>query len=156
MWIVAIHVTLYSWLSRLLNKVSFECTVGGWDTSQTKFASLSGTYTRSIRGHWPFAGEFVSRRSFESIWASDACVYNCLAHSIFNLTSPKSSAGVFAVNDTAKMVDVTVVNSSSDVVYRSHEFGCQRIPSNQVTPSMLAGFSHTPQCHPSLPESAAC
>ncbi|CAL8467489.1 g7027 [Coccomyxa elongata] len=82
-------------------------------------------------GHTLCEGEFVSRRSFESIWASDACIYNCLAHSIFNLTSPKSSPGVFAVNDTAKVVDVRVVNTSSDVVYIGHEFGCQRIPSNK-------------------------
>ncbi len=44
---------------------------------------------------------------------------------------------MFAVNDTAKLVDVRVVNSSSDVVYIGHEFGCQRIPGNKVSSKSL-------------------
>ncbi len=120
-----------------LDKVPFQAHQVLETPFQSKFTSSILIPIKFISNGWLIAGEFVSRRSFESIWASDACVYNCLAHSIFNLTSPKSSAGVFAVNDTAKVVDVRVVNTSSNVDYMGHDFGCQRIPSNQVSSTSL-------------------
>lgn len=87
----------------------------------------------------------MSKRSFDSVWDSDACIYNCLAHSIFNLTSPKSGAGAFDINSTAKLVDVKVVNSTSSVVDIGPAFGCQRTVQNQVTmlsPAIVA-LSHS-------------
>ena len=77
-------------------------------------------------------GDFVSGRPFDSVWETDACLYNCLAHQIFNVTSPKSGAGTFSINDTAKYVNASVLTSSTSTVYTSKPFGCQLRLAGQV------------------------
>jgi hypothetical protein len=87
------------------------------------------------------AGDFVSKRPFESVWDTDACLYNCLAHQIFNLTSPASGAGAFAINDTAKYVNASVLTSATSTVFIGRDFGCQLRLVNQVWLCMHAGWA---------------
>lgn len=93
----------------------------------------------------------MSKRSFEAVWDSDACVFNCLAHRIFNLTSPKSGVGFFAINSTAEVVDVKVANSTSSVLDIGAPFGCQRHVGSQVVsnPSYFQDVLHTHLLFPS-------
>ena len=80
------------------------------------------------------AGAFVSQRNFDSVWNNDACMFNCLAHTIFNLTNPQQSYGKFAINNASKYVNVSVLDSSTSAVFSGDRFGCQLSLANQVRP----------------------
>ncbi len=78
------------------------------------------------------AGAFTSQRSFDSVWNNDACMFNCLAHEIFNLSDPKHSYGKFDVNSAYKFVNVSVLDSTTSSLFTGDRFGCQLSLVNQV------------------------
>ena len=83
-----------------------------------------------LTGH--AAGEFVSQRPFDSVWNTDICLFDCLVHQIFNLTSPKTSPGKLSINDTARVVNASVLADRTGVAYVGDSFGCQLQLVNQV------------------------
>ncbi len=80
------------------------------------------------------AGAFVSQRNFDSVWNNDACMFNCLAHAIFNRTDPQHSYGKFAINNASKYVNASVLDSSTSAVFAGDRFGCQLSLVNQACP----------------------
>lgn len=76
----------------------------------------------------------MSQRSFDSVWNNDACLYNCLVHTIFNLTDPQHSYGKFAINNPSKYVNVSILVNSTSAVFSGDRFGCQLSLINQVHP----------------------
>ncbi len=89
----------------------------------------------------------MSQRSFNSVWDNDACMFNCLAHTIFNRTDPQHSYGRFAVNNASKYVNASVLDSSTSAIFAGDRFGCQLSLVNQA--SLLASLSlHLWWVHP--------
>ena len=78
------------------------------------------------------AGAFLSQRSFQSVWDNDACMFNCLTHTIFNLTDPQHAYGKFTINNAFQYVNVSILDDSTSAVYTGPKFGCQLSLVNKV------------------------
>ena len=78
------------------------------------------------------AGAFVSNRSFDSVWDNDACMFNCLVHTVFNRSDPQHSYGKFAIDNASKFVNASVLDSSTSSVFAGDKFGCQLSLVNQA------------------------
>ena len=76
----------------------------------------------------------MSQRPFDSVWDTDICLFDCLVHKVFNLTSPKTSPGELSINDTARVVNASVLTERTGVAYVGDSFGCQLQLVNQVGP----------------------
>ena len=85
------------------------------------------------------AGDFVSQRTFDSVWENDECMFTCLAHAIFNRTDPQHSYGKFAIDNASKYVNVSVLDSSTSAVFTGDRFGCQLSLVNQAR--LLTGLA---------------
>ena len=66
------------------------------------------------------------------MWDNDACMFNCLAHTIFNRTDPQRSYGRFAINNASKYVNASVLDTSTSAVFAGDRFGCQLSLVNQA------------------------
>ena len=78
------------------------------------------------------AGEFLSNRTFDSVWKYDACIAGCLAQQIFNLKDPANSLGVLSVDAQGKFVNTSIAGQSTSSVYLGTDFGCQLTPATKV------------------------
>lgn len=68
------------------------------------------------------------------MWENDACMFNCLTHTIFNRTNPDHSYGNFSINSAFKYVNVTIMDGSTSSVFVGDRFGCQLSLVHQVRP----------------------
>ncbi len=66
------------------------------------------------------------------MWNNDACMFNCLTHTIFNRSDPQHAYGNFFVDTADRLVNVSVIDSSTSAVYTGDRFGCQLSLVNQV------------------------
>lgn len=75
------------------------------------------------------------------MWDNDACMFNCLTHTIFNRSDPQHAYGKFFVDSADKLVNVSVINSSTSAVYTGDRFGCQLSLVNEVCSLGCLGIS---------------
>ena len=66
------------------------------------------------------------------MWDNDACMFNCLTHTIFNLTDPQHAYGKFSINNAFQYVNVSILDDSTSAVYTGPKFGCQLSLVNKV------------------------
>ena len=66
------------------------------------------------------------------MWDNDACMFNCLTHTIFNLTDPQHAYGKFSINNANQYVNVSILDDTTSAVYVGPKFGCQLSLVNQV------------------------
>lgn len=75
------------------------------------------------------------------MWDNDACMFSCLTHTIFNRSDPQHAYGKFFVDSADKLVNVSVISSTTSAVYTGDRFGCQLSLVNEVCSLGCLGIS---------------